>query len=452
MKFKSQKIRAKKSKIKNRLLRAFVQRFGATLSFAIIGLILFSGIFYVSAKVLNSDFFHKNVREIFSFGPLKKDKFGHTNILLLGVAGEGAEGGNLSDSILIASINPHNPSISFLSLPRDLFVASKIGDRKVNEIFAAAHYKNRKDFDGGGRAGMAVIKSAVSNFTGIDIHYGAVINFKIFENFIDSLGGIDLFVLESIEDPFYPDEDYGYQTFVIRKGFQKLDGATALKYARSRKTSSDYNRAQRQQDIILAIRKKAANLNLLTDFDKLKSFYSLFKENVNTDLGLTELVALAKIATAIDYNNVVSAVLNDDPTQKGGLLYTPAKEFFNGQFVLLPEDVKDTQAFMDLILIHPEIGLENAQISILNGSKIPGKAGDLSSRLRRLGFHVIDVGNYDSETPVLHSTMKNLSNTKKKTITFLEKFLKIKIAEPAMSDETQAGKELVDIEILLGID
>ncbi len=428
----------------------FVQRFGTTLSFLIIGLIIFSGIFYASAKVLNSDFFHKNVREIFSFGPLEKDQFGHTNILLLGVAGLGAEGGHLSDSILIASINPSTPSVSFLSLPRDLFVESKIGNRKINEIYAAAHYKNRKAFDGGNRNGIEVIKSAISNFTGIDIHYGAVIDFKIFENFIDTLGGIDIFVMEPIEDPFYPDKNYGYQTFVIRKGYQKLDGATALKYARSRKTSSDYNRAQRQQDILLAIRKKAAQLNLLTDFDKLKSFYSIFKENVNTDLGLTEIVALAKIGTSIDYDNVISAVLNDDPTQKGGLLYTPAKEFFGGQFVLLPEDLNDTQAFMNLILIHPEIGLENAQISILNGSKIPGKAGKLASRLRRLGFHVIDVGNSDSERPIVRTTMTNLSDTKTKTIEFLQELLNIKNSVIPETTLDKRGKELIDIEIVLG--
>ncbi len=450
MKFKTRKIGKQNSKIKNRFLRAIVRKFGITLSFVIIGLIVFSGIFYVSAKVLNSDFFHKNVREIFSFGPLQKDKFGHTNVLLLGVAGSGAEGGHLSDSILIVSINPHNPSVSLLSLPRDLFVESKIGDRKVNEIYAAAHYKNRKDFDEGNRAGLEIIKSAISNFTGIDIHYGAVVNFKIFENFIDALGGIDIFVPHSIEDPFYPDENYGYQTFVIRKGFQKLDGITALKYARSRKTSSDYNRAQRQQDLILAIRKKASQLSLLTDFDKLKSFYSLFKENVNTDFGLTELVALAKIATAIDYNSVVSAVLNDDPTQKGGLLYTPAKEFFGGQFVLLPKDLKDTQAFMDLVLIHPEVGLENAQISILNGSKIPGRAGEMASRLRRLGFHVIDVGNHDSERPMFRSTLANLSDTTPKTTKFLQDFLSIKSAPVSEATETSSGKELIDIEIILG--
>jgi LCP family protein required for cell wall assembly len=450
MKFKTRKIRNKKSKIKNKLLRSVVEKFGITLSFIIIGLVVLSGIFYVSAKVLNSDFFHKNVREIFSFGPLQKDKFGHTNILLLGVAGTGSEGGNLSDSILIVSINPSNPSVSFLSLPRDLFIESKIGDRKVNEIYAAAHYKNRKSFDEGKREGMNVIKNAISNFTGIDIHYGAVIDFKIFENFVDALGGIDIFVLKPIEDPFYPDKDYGYQTFVIRKGYQKLDGATALKYARSRKTSSDYSRAQRQQDIILAIRKKAAQLNLLTDFDKLKSFYTIFKENINTDLGLTEMVALAKIATSIDYNNVVSAVLNDDPTQKGGLLYTPAKEFFGGQFVLLPEEINDTQTFMDLVLIHPDVGLENAQISILNGSKIPGRAGALGTRLRRLGFHVIDVGNSDSERPIVSTTMTNLSNTKTKTFKFLQKFLGIKNISIQDVNTSNEGKELIDIEIVLG--
>ncbi|MDH3324742.1 MAG: LCP family protein, partial [Candidatus Peregrinibacteria bacterium] len=264
---------------------------------------------------------------------------------------------------------------------------------------------------------------------------------------IDSLGGIDVFVPETIEDPFYPDRDYGYQTFIIRKGFQNLDGATSLKYARSRKTTSDYSRAHRQQDIILAIRKKAADLNLLTDFTKLKQFYDLFKQNVNTDLGVTELVALAKIGTAINYDNSVSAVLNDDQTKKGGFLYTPAKEFYGGQFVLLPEDLKDTQSFIDLTLIHPKVLLENAQISVLNGSKISGQAGKMASRLRRLGFHVIETGNYDSEKPVFRTFIKDVSGKSRYTIEFLKDLLgNEQIEKPELYDEPG----LIDLKVILG--
>lgn len=446
MNFKVRKIHSTETKIKNRFWRRIVRFFGPRLSVIIVVVLGLAGVLWAGNTFLESDFFlAKKNRELFSFGSLKKDSFGHTNILFLGVGGRGAEGGNLSDSIMIASIDPSNPSASFLSLPRDLFIPSRIGDRKINEIYAAACYKH------GDRKGLDIIKDALSDFTGIDIHYGAVINFDVFEEVVDALGGVDIFVPETIEDPFYPDENYGYQTFVVRKGLQHFDGEMALKYARSRKTSSDYNRAQRQQDLLLAIRKKAEELNLLSDFGKLQNFFEIYRRNVNTDIGVTEMIALAKIAIAIDYSNSVTAVLNDDPTQMGGFLYTPAKEFYGGQFVLLPEDLKDTQLFMDLVLIHPQVLLENAQVSVLNGSMISGKAGDTASRLRRLGFHVIDIDNYESDRPVFKTFLRDLSGPDQHTGTraILKQIFEAPPVEIAPPQE-QNPESLIDLQVILG--
>ncbi len=438
------KIAHKRSRSKYKAWRKLTRVFGHKGAIGIMVVIGLGIIFWGGSAAINSGFFVEKTRQIFSFGPLDKDKNGHTNILLLGVAGDGAEGGNLSDSIMVVSVNPNTPSASMLSLPRDLFLSSRIGDRKVNEIYASARYKQ------GNRRGLEIIKDAVSEFTGIPIHYGAVINFKVFAEVIDEMGGVDVFVPEAIEDPFYPDGDYGYQTFVVRKGFQHFDGATALKYARSRKTSSDYNRAQRQQDLILAIRQQAENMNLLTDFGQLGEFFQLYRKNVNTDLGLTQMVALAKVGLGIDYGNVISAVLNDDPTQTGGFLFTPAKEFYGGQFVLLPEDLKDTQLFMDLVLIHPEILLENAQISVLNGSMTSGFASRMAIRLRRLGFHVIDIGNYKSDRPVFRTFLKDYTGEREfKTKKILERVFDANHTE-VIPPEEQDPNNLIDLQVILG--
>ncbi len=444
--FKVRKITDSHSRIniKNKFYRRLVRIFGPRFAIAILAVSFLLIVLGAGSMILDSNLFVHATREIFSFGPLQEDSNGHTNILLLGVAGEGAEGGNLSDSIMIASINPDNPSISFLSFPRDLFIDSRIGDRKVNEIYAAARYRL------GDRKGLEVVKDAIEKFTGIEIHYGAVVNFQIFEEVVDALGGIDIFVPEDIDDPFYPDENYGYQTFVVRMGMQHFDGATALKYARSRKTSSDYNRAKRQQDLILAIREKAETLNFLTDFGKLAEFFQLYRKNVNTDIGLTQLVALAKIAMAMDYSNAVSTVLNDDPTQMGGFLFTPAKEFYAGQFVLLPENLQDTKLFMDLVLIHPEVLLESAQISVLNGSEIEGKASQVAARLRRLGFHVIEVGNYPSDIPVTQTFFQNFAvDHELETIPVLKKLLDAGEVLDAPLEEI-GPENLIDLKIILG--
>ena len=105
---------------------------------------------------------------------------------------------------------------------------------------------------------------------------------------------------------------------------------------------------------------------------------------------------------------------------------------------------------MDLVLIHPEVLLENAQISVLNGSKIEGKASQTASRLRRLGFHVIDVGNYDSERPVFRTFLNDFSHDEKeKTREILED-----VFDDASSNiippEEVPSDSLIDLQVILG--
>ncbi len=400
--------------------------------------------FWGGVTAVRSGLLGEKVRRVITLNPLKTDKTGHTNLLLLGVAGKSEQGGHLSDSIMIVSINPRRPSISMLSLPRDLYVSSKVGDRKINEVYAAAQYKH------GEPKGLEITKDAISKFTGIEIHYAAVVDFALFEDGVDLLGGVDVFVPQDIRDEHYPDNNFGYQTFVIRRGLQHLSGDMALKYARSRKTTSDYDRARRQQDLALAIRQKIESNGWVENTQKLREFYDLFRRKVNTDIDLTTLFAIAKLGVGIDYGDIVSAVLNDDPTQRGGLLYAPAREFYNGQFVLLPQSMADTQAFLDLVLIHPEVLLENAQIAVLNGTEEEGVAGKAAARLRRLGFHVIEVGNYETETGNdVATTFLEISPTadtpgSKK---FLKSFFDASIVR---TSDKISSESLIDIQLILG--
>lgn len=426
-----------------RPIRKRKKTFPIPLKWILIGLVLFAT-FWGGVIAVRSGVLGEGVRKIVTLNPLKTDSDGHTNILLLGVAGETEQGGHLSDSIMIVSINPTRPSISVLSLPRDLYVSSKVGDRKINEVYASAQYKH------GENKGLEIAKDAVETFTGIEIHYGAVIDFALFEDGIDLLGGVDVFVPQDINDENYPDENFGYQTFVVRRGLQHLNGDMALKYARSRKTTSDYDRARRQQDLALAIRQKIESNGWVENTQKLREFYDLFRRKVNTDIDLSELMALAKIGMGIDYGDIVSAVLNDDPTQRGGLLYAPAREFYNGQFVLLPQSMADTQAFLDLVLIHPEILLENAQIAVLNGTEEEGLAGKVGAQLRRLGFHVIEVGNHKTETGnTVATTFLEESPTAKtpETKKFLEKFFDISIVNTSNDISVDS---LIDLRLVLG--
>lgn len=446
MNFKVKKIKSKKTPWKEKLQKTLKRKE----IFIVLIFLLFGGVIWGAKGFFQSDFVKEKTSALVSPQTLKKDEFGHTNILILGVGGKMTEGAYLSDSIMIASINPEGPSASIISFPRDLFVSSEISDRKVNEIYATAKYRL------GDEKGLQVASRALENFSGIDIHYQAVIDFKVFEELIDFMGGFDIFVPEAIEDPFYPDENYGYQTFVVRKGNQRFNGETALKYARSRKTTSDYSRAKRQQDILFAIQREMEKdgklLDLIKDTDGIHDLYKSYKSRINTNLTFTELIALARVGIGIQSNRVSTAVLNDDPSQMGGLLYTPARELFKGQFVLLPENLQDTQLFIRLVLLYPQILQENTQIEVLNGSATEGIAGSSASRLRRLGFHVIKVGNFEAEnkTPVFRTYIKNLKpGENEQTIEVLKKLYDV-IEVETIPEEEVDPESLIDIQLILG--
>jgi len=455
MSFKVKKIRAKKGKLA--WWYNFEEAIGQKLAWSILIAVPLSLFLLFGGAMLQQGWLSGDgpARIMPKFTVLDETD-GHTNMLFLGVAGKNEEGGHLSDSIMLLSINGDKGTVSLLSLPRDLYIDSQVGSRKVNEIYAAASFKN------GEARGLDIVKDALSRFTGIPIHYAAVIDFAVFEDLVNQLDGIKLFVPEDIVDPYYPDDNYGFQTLIVRKGIQEFDGAMALKYARSRKTSSDYSRAKRQQDLLFAIKEKAREGGILYSPSKLKALYQTLSDNVVTDLGLTQLLELGKIASGVEYEGLVSAVLNDDPTNRGGLLYAPAREFYNGQFVLLPLNLKDTQKFIELTLITPEVLLENAQIAVLNGSRITGLASEMAQRLRRLGFHVIETGNYGSDEPVFRSFYEKISrNEVSLTEAFIADYLEI-IPDPKLlnqADEEAVATvpaerdptEVIDLNIVLGV-
>lgn len=450
MSFKVKKIRTQKGKLA--WWYRFEEAVGTKLARAILLALPLSLFFLVGVAMLQQGWLTGDgpIRIMPKFTVLDESD-GHTNILFLGVAGKNEEGGNLSDSIMILSINGSKGTVSLLSLPRDLYVDSQVGARKINEVYAAARFSE------GDKKGLKIVESALSQFTGIPIHYAAVVDFAVFEQVVDQLGGIKMFVPEDIVDPYYPDTNYGFQTFIVRKGIQEFGGAKALKYARSRKTSSDYSRAKRQQDLLFAIKEKAKNSGVLFSPTQLKKLYQTFNDNVVTDLGLPQLVELGKIASGVDYDGLISAVLNDDPTNRGGLLYAPAREFYKGQFVLLPLNLKDTQKFIELTLITPEVLLENAQIAILNGSRISGLASQVAQRLRRLGFHVLETDNYDSDEPVFRSFFEKVSQSE---IPLTEEFMKTYFdIIPAPVTETDMEQiptkidpaDVIDLNVVLGV-
>jgi len=338
-----------------------------------------------------------------SFGgsKLKTDTYGHTNFLILGIGGGTHDGADLTDTIILASLDAKNKSVALLSIPRDLHIKDDfIYSSRINAIYADTKDYYKEDSE----KALQHLQNKVQTTFGIPVQYYIKLDFKAFEQLVDAIGGINVYVEENIYDPYYPkDGTLAYETFSIKKGDQHLDGPTALKYVRSRKTTSDFDRARRQQQVMYAIKDQALKMGTLLDGDKIQSILDILKDNIETNLSVKEILALGSIGKDISSDRLVHRLIHDDPNRCGGFLYTPEKEFFNGAFVLLPAGGEEwLQKYADIVLNHQDVSIENTKISILNSTKSNGAAGETKQILKRFCFEISEFGN--GETKDLQGT------------------------------------------------
>lgn len=326
---------------------------------------------------------------------IESDKYGNINVLLLGVGGLNHEGGTLTDTIMLAGVNPSKEKVTLLSIPRDFYVDTKYGGMRINSV-----YENIQAREGSAN-GLNTLKEKVEEITDLEIPYYVKIDFKGLEEVVDALGGVPVYIEETINDPYYPkDGTLGYSPFYISKGAHILDGETALKYVRSRKTTSDYDRAERQQKLLFAIKEKALVSNILTSPSKLKDLYASFQNNVETNMSLREILALADKGASIKKEQFAKYVLHDDFTKQGGFLYPPMRESYGGAFVLLPagDNCDHLHRFIKYIFGYSEILNEETKIQILNGTNKNMLAGTTKMIFKKYGIEVSKFGNAVSKT------------------------------------------------------
>ncbi len=332
---------------------------------------------------------------------LPEDQYGHTNILLLGVGGDEHSGGTLTDTIMIASVDQKQKNAVLLSIPRDFYVQTAVTQGRINEVIrdVMTAYKAEAK-DEGYNEGVQVLKDELNEIFDIDIHRYLQVDFSGFAKGVDALGGIDVIVESSIDDELYPNKDWGYEHFFLEEGAQHLDGETALKYARSRHGSSDFERSKRQRKVITAIQNKALSREILTSPSKIKELYSLVDGHVKTDFSLREMISFAELGTTLSAEKVISFGLNNDETKPGGFLVTPDRELYGGAFVLVPflnltnNKYERIRIFADNIF-RKRWHTRDLKISIFNGTKITGLAGETAVYLERFGIPVTRVNNSD---------------------------------------------------------
>jgi LCP family protein required for cell wall assembly len=315
------------------------------------------------------------------------------NVLLLGIdQREGEEGPWRTDTILILTLDPVTMSAGMLSIPRDLWVTIP-GYDEQNRINTAHYYGDAYGYPGGG---PTLARDTVTWNLGVPIHFFARINFTAFETLIDEIGGIDIYIPETIDDPYYPDQGYGYDPFYLEAGQQHLDGKTALKYARTRATfGGDFDRGRRQQDVILAVRDQVVKLDQLPRLiAKSPALMETLGDAVRTDMSLDQALQLGRLASEVDREQIVTAVIDEN--------YTAAQETTDGAQVLVVNR-KAMRELRDLLFSEPQmagdsisiaerLAEENARIAVLNGSDVAGLARSTGDYLTGRDFQVVAVG------------------------------------------------------------
>lgn len=235
--------------------------------------------------------------------------------------------GNLTDTILIAIVNRANQSVSLVSIPRDLYIQG----RKINSVY--------KLF------GAPKIGDYLQDITGLPLNQYLVINLQGFIEFVDLFGGIDIYNEKAIYDTLYPGPNYTYSTFSLEAGDHHLDGGTALKFARSRKSSSDFDRAKRQQQVIEAILKKVKEYDFVANIYRVQEIFEVLAANIDTNIAINE--AVGSLNEFKSFNLERGNVLDTSN-------YLYSTRDVQGQYILLPnkKDYSEIRAFIKELVLN----------------------------------------------------------------------------------------------------
>ncbi len=386
------------------------------------------------------------------------------NILLLGMGGKNHEGGLLTDTIILASLKPSTKQVSLISIPRDLTAPSS-GWRKINTINAYAEQKTP------GSGGSATTE-AVTELLQEPITYFIRVDFAGFERIIDEIGGVEINVENSFDDYTYPiagreeDPDYysRFEHLHFDSGLQKMNGSTALKYARSRHAfgieGSDFARAKRQQLLLEAVKEKLLSRQTLLNPSVLTKLVEEFNQDVSTNLNVWEIIRLWNITKDTQKNQIINKVLSDAPD---GLLAPSTGE--DGAYILIPrsgnfseirnmvQTIFDSATPTESTKIISPI-LEDTSVFVANGTWIDGLAGKTSLTLKDSNFKITGTGNAierNYEQTVVYDLS---SGEKNESLTVIKKLTGATQAfnSPEWLEEYKTGENKSDFLLILGTD
>ena len=232
-------------------------------------------------------------------------------ILFVGIDFAPGRDNHLTDTMLVATLDPDTGRAAMVSVPRDLYGVplgdGRVYNAKLNSLLATAS----EDAATYPLGGPATLKAAIGELLGTKIHYFAAIDIEGMRQVVDTIGGVDVVVEKAIDDPQYPDPVTGERGFFLPAGPQHLDGAMALGFARSRKSEgeSDFTRAARQQQLLAAIADKVTAGTVIAS---LPGLLDAAKRNLATDIPSARMSAIAAAVQDANLDAVERVVLTPD--------------------------------------------------------------------------------------------------------------------------------------------
>lgn len=410
-----------------------------------------------------------NLRKVFSGGgeaaaldknvdpsKLRVEGDGRVNILLMGRGGEGHDGPDLTDTMILVSIDPIKKEAGLVSIPRDLYVqVPGQGSMKINSVFytgKAEVLNNASKIDKATlkraeESGFNLVDKTVSDVLGVPVHYHVLVDFSAFKDAVNTVGGIDINVPEPVAEHMRIDgRDYFLN---VKAGPHHFGGFEALAYSRSRHTSKrgDFDRAERQRLIIVALKNKVFSLSTFSNPAKISSLISQFGNHVQTNFSTSDINKLYDLGKQIDSSKVRSIGLSD-----------PASDFVttayaDGLSIVEPTaglyNYQDIQYYIRNVLRDSFLRMENAKVMVLNGTDRTGLGAEKGYELRSYGYKVSKIDN----------ASRNYSKTmlidlghgdKKYTRHYLEKRFKVTAIKNLPDSSIQTGD--ADFVIILGND
>lgn len=382
---------------------------------------------------------------------LKGEGSGRINILLLGNGGEGHSAPDLTDTILIASIDPVNKKTALLSIPRDTWTKTNKGSMKLNAVYETGKYDylGKQDSSNNNKeavkAGFKTADAAVENIIGIPIHYHMLVNFTAFKQAIDAVGGVSVNVPSTLYDPAFTRENGS--PIVARAGQQNFDGRKALMYVRSRETSSDFARSQRQRAVIVALQQKILTAGTLSNPNKISQLMDAFGSNVVTDLSLNNFNRLYSITKNIPTDKIESVGLTEAPAN---FLTTG---MISGQSVVMPRaglhEYSDIQNYIRNKLKDGYMAKEDAKVLVLNGTQQSGKAATTADTLKSYGYNVIGAADAPKQDYAKTMIVDLTKGKKPYTAHYLQDRFKVSKLSQSLPDSTIKPQN-ADFVIILG--